>query len=448
MPNEQERITVNLRPAMCFEHDFIDCRTCPPATLEQRRADERGRLETVDERRRSLDAQNDRADCADCGMSRMTTALDDWGRCQACSRTCNDCGERFEYLNDYGHCDDCARSCDSCDAPVGSWDNYYVGEQTWCESCYANDGAMCADCGYSYDSSQTGTYCEQCDESLCGEDDCAERHVDRCPYRDTDGIHNYSYVPQVFNFLGHGPRYMGVELEIDGAGENGEHAREILNFSDEEQLFYIKSDGSLESGLEIVTHPATLAYHMDAMPWEEITNTARALGYRSHQAGTCGLHVHVSRAALGRTFKAQELTISRLLILIWRHWAELWKFSRRRSDNWCRQQYHEDKVSRYGLDDAKQQGRYTALNLTNQHTVEFRLFRGTLNMTTLRATLQLVDVLLDVAKTRSIAWIARSSWLDIIEAGFGHSELMKYLDKRGLAYGPATTTNTNTNEVN
>ena len=69
-------------------------------------------------------------------------------------------------------------------------------------------------------------------------------------------------------------------------------------------------------------------------------------------------------------------------------------------------------------------------------------------MVTLRATLQLVDVLLDIAKTRSIAWIARSSWLDIIEAGFQHPDLMKYLDKRGLAYGPATTTNTNTNEVN
>jgi len=241
---------------------------------------------------------------------------------------------------------------------------------------------------------------------------------------------------------------MGVELEIDGAGVSGEHAREILQHSDGEKLFYIKSDSSLDAGLEIVTHPATLAYHLEQFPWEEITNTARSLGYRSHQAGTCGLHVHVSRAALGRSYKAQELTISRLLILIWRHWAELWKFSRRRSDNWCRQQYHEDKVSRYGLDDAKQQGRYTALNLTNQHTVEFRLFRGTLNMTTLRATLQLVDVLLDISKTRSIAWIARSSWLDIIEAGFGHPELMKYLDKRGLAYGPATITNTNTNEVN
>ena len=190
-----------------------------------------------------------------------------------------------------------------------------------------------------------------------------------------------------------------------------------------------------------MTHPATLAYHMGVMPWEEITNTARALGYRSHQAGTCGLHVHVSRAALGRTFKAQELPVSRLLILIWRHWPELWKFSRRRDDQFCRQQYHETKVSRYGLDNAKQQGRYTALNLTNQHTVEFRLFRGTLNMVTLRATLQLVDVLLDISMTRSIAWIARSSWLDIIEAGFGHVDLMAYLDKRGLAYGPATTTN-------
>jgi hypothetical protein len=426
MTNQNERITVNLRPAMCFEHDFIYCTLCTPAA--EQRADERRRAE--------LDAMNERADCALCGLSRMTDSLDDWGRCNGCQLWCAQCNNRAEHLDDDERCDDCVTMCENCNDPIPQWASYTVAEQIWCESCYSNNGAMCADCGYTYDTSQTGTYCEDCDESLCGDDPCAERHVDRCPYRDTDGIHNYSYVPQAFNFLGHGPRYMGVELEIDGAGESGEHAREILNFSDEEQLFYIKSDSSLDSGLEIVTHPATLAHHMDVMPWQEITDTARALGYRSHSAGTCGLHVHVSRAALGRSFKAQELTVSRLLILIWRHWAELWKFSRRRSDNWCRQQYHEDKVSRYGLDDAKQQGRYTALNLTNDATIEFRLFRGTLNMTTLRATLQLVDVLLDVSKTRSIAWIARSSWLDIIEAGFQHPELMTYLDKRGLAYGP------------
>jgi hypothetical protein len=430
MTNQNERITVDLTdcthgviPSPFGGADAVfRCGACD----EQR----------ADERRAQLDAMNDRADCANCGGSRMRATLDDWGRCLDCQLRCALCGNLAEHLDDDERCDDCVTMCENCNDPIPQWASYNVAEQTWCESCYSNDGAMCADCGYSYDSSQTGTYCEDCDESLCGDDPCVERHADRCPERDTDGIHNYSYVPQPFNFHGHGPRYMGVELEIDGAGENAEHAREILNFSDEEQLFYIKSDGSLTNGLEIVTHPATLAYHMEQFPWEEITNTARALGYRSHQAGTCGLHVHVSRAALGRTHKAQELTVSRLLILIWRHWAELWKFSRRRSDNWCRQQYHETKVSRYGLDDAKQQGRYTALNLTNQHTIEFRLFRGTLNMTTLRATLQLVDVLLDISKTRSIAWIARSSWLDIIEAGFQHPDLMKYLDKRGLAYGP------------
>ncbi len=42
---------------------------------------------------------------------------------------------------------------------------------------------------------------------------------------------------------------------------------------------------------------------------------AVSLGYRSHQACTCGLHIHISRLAFGRTAAQQEAAIARLLLL-------------------------------------------------------------------------------------------------------------------------------------
>ena len=53
---------------------------------------------------------------------------------------------------------------------------------------------------------------------------------------------------------------MGVELEIDGAGESTRNARELLEIANGRGLdrLYCKHDGSLEDGFELVTHPLTL----------------------------------------------------------------------------------------------------------------------------------------------------------------------------------------------
>ena len=90
----------------------------------------------------------------------------------------------------------------------------------------------------------------------------------------------------------------------------------ILNVANENaQNLYIKSDGSLDCGMELVTHPMTLQYHMEQMPWKNVLRKAVGLGYLSHRTTTCGLHVHISRAAFGETEQEQELSIARLLTL-------------------------------------------------------------------------------------------------------------------------------------
>lgn len=61
-------------------------------------------------------------------------------------------------------------------------------------------------------------------------------------------------------------------MEIDGAGERDSAANrlmDIANGSGREHL-YCKHDGSLDDGIELVTHPMTLTYHMDEMPWARV----------------------------------------------------------------------------------------------------------------------------------------------------------------------------------
>lgn len=111
------------------------------------------------------------------------------------------------------------------------------------------------------------------------------------------------------------------------------------------ERMYIKHNGSLDDGLELVTHPLFLSEHLHHFLWEALCKKAAALGYLSHRATTCGLHIHVSRRAFGEGERQQDAAIARILYFFEKHWEELLKFSRR-----TRRQL-EQWASRYGYMD-------------------------------------------------------------------------------------------------
>ena len=174
---------------------------------------------------------------------------------------------------------------------------------------------------------------------------------------------------------GQGPRFFGVELEIDGAGEDPDNACEILSVANRDrQLVYCKHDGSLGDGFEIVTHPMSLEFHQNTMPWAELLKEAISMGYTSHQATTCGLHVHVSRAAFGCDEEEQDEAIARVLYFFEQFWEELLRFSRRtprQLDRWAaRYGYKEQPGEILNLAKRhKPNGRYACVNLTNEDTI-------------------------------------------------------------------------------
>jgi hypothetical protein len=77
-------------------------------------------------------------------------------------------------------------------------------------------------------------------------------------------------------------------------------------------------------------------------------------------------------------------------------------------------------------------GRYTCVNLQNDATIEFRLFRGTLRYNTLIATLQLVDQICSVALLYSDEEMAELTWSEFVSHLSNLPELVQYLKERQL----------------
>ena len=254
-------------------------------------------------------------------------------------------------------------------------------------------------------------------------------------------IHGYGYKPEPRFCKCRNEkkvRYYGVELEIDRGGFEEDNAEELYDIANEdEEVLYIKSDGSLSEGMELVSHPCSLKYHRTRFPWEDIMHRAVRLGYRSHNTSTCGLHIHVGKAQLGDTIEEQEDVIGRILFFFESHWNELFNFSRRTVyavDRWAARQGYSDRPKDI-LDKAKKssKGRYCCVNITNYATVEIRLFRGTLKYNTFIASLELVDEICRNAISLSDHEMHSQSWNDFVtNIDPDYTELIQYLKERRL----------------
>lgn len=351
-------------------------------------------------------------------------------------RECSICGSVHpaEALTEFDGdwlCESCLHAstlrCQRCGERIWRDDNAGDGGTPLCQRCYERYYTSCVDCG---------RVILQDDAYYIDEDDYDARcYGCHCHHADQRTIHDYYYKPTPV-FYGEGERYWGVELEVDDGGESHSNAARILAVANSNaEMVYIKHDGSLNEGFEIVSHPMTKDFHMHKMPWAEIMNEAKRMGYRSHQSGTCGLHFHVNRSAFGETEEEQEAVIARILYFFEKNWPELLRFSRRT------QAQLQQWADRYGLKEHPQdilkhakgnQERYTCVNLTNYHTLEFRMFRGTLRLPSFRAALQLLDRICDVALAFTDEEIKNMSWTSFVAGCGDMPELVQYLKERRL----------------
>ena len=346
--------------------------------------------------------------------------------CSECGRVL--CEETVHHFEDRCYCENCINSlttiCDCCNERI--WRHQAEGDTftVLCHQCYQSCYTYCEECGVLINNDDA--YLED-DYSYCK--NCFER-IRSNPIKD------YHYKPEPI-FYGNEPLFIGIELEIDGNGECAENAKEILDCINKDNVYcYIKHDGSLQDGMELVFHPMNLSYCLNNINWSELFEIIVSLGYRSHQTETCGLHCHVNRSAFGSTLEIQESVIARIVFFVENHWNELLKFSRRTEysiNRWAsRYGISENTKETYKNAKEKRLGRYVAVNLENYSTIEFRLFRGTLKYQTFAATLQLVDEICQTCINMTDKELEGLSWSSFVLGIKDKPELIGYLKSKRL----------------
>ena len=131
-----------------------------------------------------------------------------------------------------------------------------------------------------------------------------------------------------------------------------------------------------------------------------------------------------------------------MLYLVEAYWNELLKFSRRTEsamNRWA-SRYGYESTPKKLMDKAKSTyGRYVAVNLCPRETIEFRLFRGTLKLNTLLATIQPVNHICETALFLCDDEIQSLAWSDFV-ADIEDPELIRYLKERRLYINKKTDT--------
>ena len=143
--------------------------------------------------------------CDICGEEHPDSLCTYWDSqcfCPTCldtlTTTCRDCGERVY--------PDQAIPYDSEYLCPGCFEDYYTTCQNCGEVIPYSDAYTISGCD--------GCFCEDCYDDL----------------RSGDAIHDYRYKPDPI-FYGTGPRYFGVELEIDLEGEDNANAERLLEIA-------------------------------------------------------------------------------------------------------------------------------------------------------------------------------------------------------------------------
>lgn len=220
----------------------------------------------------------------------------------------------------------------------------------------------------------------------------------------------------------HGERYLGVELEVErhrGSDYTADDiAAEVLAVANasREELF-AEGDGSLTDGFEMVTQPMGLDDQRAL--WTRILSGSYVARLRSHDTSTCGLHVHVSRKGLS------ALTIAKAVCFLNddKTMPFIKLLARRYDTGYCKKKHVDTKR----LSEASYSGdRYEMLNLTCANTVEFRMFKGSLRLETVLASIESCHAILE--------WCSATPVKELTVAGFLRwiSEPAQMRDTRNL----------------
>ena len=337
-------------------------------------------------------------------------------------------------------CAEDAYVCDDCGEVISINDVYSTDDGIHCMACYNDRYVMCYHCGDSLELNSAdcidigrGQYvcndcycenyrrCESCGDILHNDDvyydedaecDCCESCYSN---KEPKTINDYGYKPSPKFYGGESYNrgrnrqelFLGIEDECENevrSIDNIDGAQSLLNtMNGKNEHVYCKHDGSLDNGFEIVSHPMTLAYHK-SIPWESGLRELGRMGFRSHDTDTCGLHIHVNK-----NFFTVNQQI-KLGIFIAENKGYMERLGRRAENSYAK--FKDVKYRGKRFANTNDEGRYEALNWQNRNTIEFRLYKGTLNYKTFMATLELTDAICWFVKTvNTVQIVGNDAWL-------------------------------------
>lgn len=344
------------------------------------------------------------------------------------------CGESYNEF--YAECDECGEE-HSRDSLTNT-----ACDMTICHDCYTNSGYVyCEDCGEHTNS------CQDCEMEGCGARLLQARIRMRNVIMDysTDVTHQLPGFYRV-DMEQKENLFFGVELEVlPRKGQSPEETAQAVKASLEQHAI-LKHDGSLEDGgFEIVTVPATLAYHRQKL-WNgffgDEGQTAAPIPHnknsvsnkvKSWSANCCGLHIHFSRAAL------TPMQIGKFLVFM--HAEENNAFLTRLAG---RKVCAPTSGNHYYYTSPKRLNRRLTQNITSEThheaasisshtggaTVEVRIFKGNASRHGVMRALDLVAALVQYCgstRAAGLYWVEFLAWFNRPENRGNYADLWRQL---------------------
>jgi hypothetical protein len=238
-----------------------------------------------------------------------------------------------------------------------------------CYYCSSNFFKQCSNCHY-FSTFKIGVddYCDFC-------------------YLESVSVKNNWYKPQFLDFISHNDDntklFLGIELEIElvsnmtssevGYERNYVYKRSIIakeimkNFP----MLYVKHDGSLRCGIEIVSSPMTYNFIIkEEETFLKLFDYTKSINLKAR--ATCGMHIHLSRCSFTQAHLLKFIKIVNENFEFIRTFTRRTRSSLQRFAD-VRQKNYKDIISSLRQNISR---KYSSVNFGNKDTVELRIFKG------------------------------------------------------------------------
>lgn len=204
--------------------------------------------------------------------------------------------------------------------------------------------------------------------------------------------------------------FLGVELEVERKEGSEDKVYCIERIHDKvydllgRDFVILKHDGSLRGHrpFEIVTVPATLAYHQTQ--WEDfLSDQTFRPQLTSYASGRCGMHIHINRHSFTGLHLAKFMRFINAKV----NSKFINTIAQRYNNDFAK--YHDTTIAAHkhnyvaSYSNPTRTTRMSAVNCNNKATIEVRIFRGNLSKTGFFKNLEFVHALWYYTKYASIA---------------------------------------------